>query len=288
MTNNGTENRTTGGVGKAMAAFGLALGLATPAQAAIEISISDGSNTLVCEDTTVAFTGCTVASGTVSDTIFQPVSPGTPPTVPGPDGNGFLGDSDSESLEIIANASGLGDWTAIQFSASGAIGGGNTLNSIRTFTAESSGTTSLTVKLTQFDLVATGDSFDLEQMIAFANIGDLALNEDETDANVDFMLYADLDNNKFGEGQLVYDSTGLAASGGALVHLEGAVDLSSISVGDQYSLTQVFQINHFPGGPNNKRTTTFASSTVTPVPEPAVLGLLGLGLVLTALGRRKV
>ena len=285
-----TRDRTARRLFETVVAMGLALGMTTQVNAGIQVSISDGSNTFVCSDTTTLFSGCAVTQGSVFDTNMVEITPSganTGTVLDGPDNMGRLGDTDTDVKEIAASALSLGDWTNLQISASGATVGANNLNAIRTFTGESSGTADLWVMLTQFDQVAVSDSLDLEQTIGFASIGSL-ISGNPSLANVDFALYASTTNTEFGLDQLVYESTAISDAPGTQVNLEGTVDLSAISVGDSFSLTQVFHINHFPGGPSGKRTTTFGSETALPAPEPAILGLLGLGLVLTGLCRRRV
>lgn len=263
-----------------MATLSAALGLATSANAGVEISVSDDKstpNSFWCEDTTVVFTGCAVTSGTVMDFTTAVLTPSS--------ATGFLGDGNTLEKEIEATARELGDWRALTIRASGQVGEGS-LNSLR-FEGESSGTASLTVMLTQFDLVAGGDSLDLMQAIDFSALGS-DLTGSAAAANVDFALYADTDNTKFGisgtNSSLVYSSTGITGSLGVTASPSG---LASLISGGTYSLTQVFTINHFPGGDTNGfRETSFRSDTI-PVPEPGIIGLLGLGLVLTALRRRR-
>ena len=123
--------------------LGLALGIATPAQAAIEISISDSVNTFVCVDTTTKYSGCTVTGGTVFDTLEQEVVPFTAPatsgvitgstfgTIDGPDGYGLLGDLDEDPNELEADTRGLGNWNRIFLKVAGAQD--STLQTIESF-----------------------------------------------------------------------------------------------------------------------------------------------------------
>lgn len=289
MRNGNAKTWQTRGVARTLATLGIFLGLSMQAQADIAISISDGTNTLVCDDTTVLTSGCTVTSGTFTDTIGQTVdttgaiSPGflVPTIVPGADGYGSLGDLDDVANQLDAESGGFGNWRKVRIEFEGETT--SSLQTISSFVAESFGSSNaeLTVMVTQDGLNTAGPTVEFIQDIDFNFIG--SSNPDTGDAFVDYALYADAGNVQFAQTELVYEENGVSGFGGENDILgQSALGIWS---GD-YSLTQVFFISHDANG-TSTRTTSFSSTLALPAPEPAVIGLLGIGLILTAVGARR-
>ena len=189
-----------------------------------------------------------------------------------------LGDLDSDVDDIFAFVQNLGSFGQVSLSASG-VATSLYVQDI-SVTAESTSPGSLEVMFTQTNLNGSGSDVMLDAWLDFSFIGgDDGSNAPAT--SVDFALYADSSNTAFGMEQQIVEMTEISG-------LLGSNDVvgsgTATLTGGQFSLTQVFTINH---GLTGNRVTSFTSAVNT-VPEPTILGLVGLGLVLGALARRRV
>lgn len=260
MTYKTLSSRMASSLFNTMAALGLALGVATQAHAEIELSISSGGNTVVCRDNPIhVMPTCTVTAGTASL---------------------VSGDLDARVDHILGISMNLGAWSTVQLNASGAAIAHPFLQTISSFAATTASQTveTLEIKFTQFDLsAAPASSSTLATWLDGGLIGSDALGAD-ADTFVDYKMYADSTNAKYGTQQLLAQ----------LDNIQGVLDANdntrigtAVGLTGPFSVTQVFNISHGAGTRNTAFTSVVAAS------EPAIFGLLAFGLLLTAMGRRK-
>ncbi|MBL8326195.1 MAG: PEP-CTERM sorting domain-containing protein [Rubrivivax sp.] len=118
----------------------------------------------------------------------------------------------------------------------------------------------LTIKVTQTDLAAGGDA------IRFATFGGGSSNGSGMGVTASWAGYVDDNNAAFGEDSLIFSHNGFNSPGGS----------QSVALNGTYSATLVAMFDHS----NYSRWGNVQSSLdLSMIPEPASLGLLGLGLL---------
>ena len=259
MTKKALSSRMASSLFNTMAALGLALGVATQAHAEIELSISSGGNTVVCRDNPIhVMPSCTVTAGTASL---------------------VSGDLDDRVDHILGISMSLGGWSTLTLNASGASIAHPFLQTINSFAATTNSPTveTLEIRFTQFDLsAAPASSITLATWLDGGLIGGpLAA---DADTFVDYKMYADSTNAKYGTQQLLAQNDNIQ---GVLDANDNTSIGTAVGLTGPYSVTQVFNLSHGAG----TRSTSFTS--VVAASEPAIFGLLAFGLLLTAMGRRK-
>jgi PEP-CTERM motif len=110
-----------------------------------------------------------------------------------------------------------------------------------------------------------------------------------TTGTVSYKSYIDTNNTPFGTEQLIGEVTGGGGGGGSLSGFAGTVDSSiAYTSPSPFSMTTQVTITHGGGG----GFTSFNAIGAAVVPEPGVLGLMGLGLALLGIAslrqRRKL